>query len=135
MRLPARVALAVLLVAGAGGLAVAEHGARAEDELTALAFARGSVRAGDLARGVRLAGDARRLDPGTRPDEILAVLEIRAGRDRAATQRLLRAARREPENSHLWGLLARSAQQADPAVAANAVRRLARLVPPVPAGG
>src|SRR4051794_2700388 len=105
-----RAALAVLFLLAAGWLAVAEHGSRAEDRLTDLAFARGSVPPALLAEGEDLARSARRLDPGTRPDEVLSVLEVRAARNDAATARLLRATRREPESSHLWSLLVRAAR-------------------------
>lgn len=132
--MPARILLAAAMLVAGAWFVVVEGGARAQDELTALAFrASPPPTAADVTRAAALAERARRLNPDVRPEVLRGVVELRAGRARVAGARFRAAAHREPLNVEPWALLAEAAKHYDPALAARARARVAMLSPPVPA--
>lgn len=132
-RVAARVAIAVLALAGAGWLAVELRSSDAQNRMIGLAFARSTPSTRDLQQARRLAPRARRLNPDQQVDESLGVLELRTG-DRAGAVATFRAiARREPHNAEVWSALARAAAGYDDALASLARSRLRALVPPISA--
>jgi predicted Zn-dependent protease len=129
----ARVALVLLALAAGGWLAVQERAARAEEELTTLAFdTEGRLGAAEVRRIEQLLRVDRRLNPDRRPDLVEAFLLLRRGRQAEAVALLRRTVRAEPESVEAWALLARAAARVDPRLAAAARARLRELAPPVP---
>ena len=121
--------LAAALAAG-GWLAVQERAARAERELTHLAFeTKGPI---DAAKARSLLRADRRLNPDHRADLFEGVLLAREGNRPGAIAALRRAVAAEPENVEAWALLASAAAKLDPALAARARARVRVLAPPVP---
>jgi predicted Zn-dependent protease len=128
-----RVAIVLLALAAGGWLAVQERAARAEEELTTLAFdIEGRLGAAQISRIGDLLDTARRLNPDRRPDLIEAFLLLRRGREREAVALLRRVVRDEPASVEGWALLARAAARVDPRSAAVARARLRVLAPHVP---
>lgn len=131
----ARLLLVALAVLAGGWLLVQERAARAEGRLAVLAFqTRGELTPEQVRRGEALLRADRRLDPDRRPDLYEAVLLGRRGRTAEAVAVLRDTVRAEPENLEAWALLARSAAQVDPRLAAAARARAWALAPPVPPG-
>src|SRR4051795_12047755 len=129
----ARAVLLVAALAAGGWLAVQERAARAERELTHLAFeTKGPI---DAAKARSLLATDRRLNPDRRPDPFAGVLLPREGQPRAAIAALRRAVAAEPENVEAWALLASAAARLDPGRAARARARFQALAPPVPTVG
>lgn len=129
----ARALLLVAALAVGGWLLVQERAARAESELTHLAFAtKGPV---DAAHVRSLLATDRRLNPDHRSDLFEGVLLARDGRPGAAVAALRRAVAAEPENVEAWALLASAAARQDPALATRARARVRALAPPVPTVG
>jgi hypothetical protein len=128
----------VLLVLCAGAaiawLAVAVVSARAESELTGLAFSGGGrPSAADLRRADVLIRRDARLNPDTRPQLYRGVLALRSGDPRRAAAIFLAGAREQPEDVEAWGLVRTAAAQAhDAALEREASARLRVLAPPVP---
>lgn len=69
--------------------------------------------------------------PGTQPLVNQAGLLARIGREAEAVALAREAARREPENSEAWALLAIVSEKRDPRLAEAAGRRVRELNPPV----
>jgi hypothetical protein len=126
VNLVTRIAIvAVALVAG-GWLAVQERAARAEQELTSIAFENG-----DPAGYEDLLETDRRLNPDRRADLFEGVILGRAGDFRGAVAAIRRVTRAEPENIEAWGLLVSAAERVDPVLADEARRRARELAPPI----
>jgi predicted Zn-dependent protease len=130
-----RAGLVALALAAAGWLAVQERTARAETELSRIAFdTRTPLTPRRVARADALLAAARRLNPDRRPDLIEAFLLNRRGRQGDAVALLRGTVRDEPRSLEAWALLARSADTVDPELAARARSRARELAPPVPEG-
>jgi Flp pilus assembly protein TadD len=128
-----RVAIAVVALAAAVWLGVELSSSNAQDEMTALAFQRGTPSKADLARAESLAPRAHRLNPDVRVDESIGVLQLRTGDRAAAVATFRRLAAKEPRNAELWAALAQAAQGYDDALATRARERARALAPAVSA--
>ena len=117
--------IAVALTAGAW-LAVQARAARAEQELTGIAFEHR-----DPADAQRLLEADRLLNPDRRPDLFEGVILGRKSDFRGAVAAFERVTNAEPENIEAWGLLASAADRVDPQLAARARAAARRLSPPV----
>jgi hypothetical protein len=120
-----RIVLIVAALLAGAWLVTQARAARAEDQLTKIAFEDGR---GDTAS--LLAAD-RLLNPDRRPDLFEGVILGRAGDDRGAVAAIQRVTTAEPENIEAWGLLASAAKRTDPRLAARAAAAARRLAPPV----
>ena len=124
-----RVLLAAVALAAGAWLVVQERAARAEQELTRLAFeAREPPTA---AESDALLRRARLLNPDRRPDLFEGVVRARQNRTGEAIAAIQRVTRAEPENLEAWGLLAQVAADVDPVLARAARARAAELAPAV----
>jgi Flp pilus assembly protein TadD len=120
-----RIVLIVAAVLAGGWLATQVRAARAENELTAIAF---ENERGDTA--ALLAAD-RLLNPDRRADLFEGVILGRTGDFPGAVRAIQRVTSAEPENIEAWGLLASAAKRTDPELAAKADATARRLAPPV----
>ena len=129
-----RVLLVLCAVAAIAWLAVAELGARAETQLTALAFGSGArPSAAELRRADALIARAERLNPDPRPKLYRGVLAMRAGDPRRAARIFAAVAREQPRDVEAWGLVRTAARAAgDAALEHQAAARVRALAPPVP---
>jgi Flp pilus assembly protein TadD len=121
-----RIILIVAALLAGGWLATQVRAARAESELTKVAFAdthRGDVP--DLLDADRL------LNPDRRPDLFAGVILGRQGDYEGAVRALQTVTTAEPQNIEAWGLLAAAAKRTDPGLAAEAAATARRLSPPV----
>jgi predicted Zn-dependent protease len=121
----ARVVMLLLAVVAMAVLGV--WYANARDLKHAAAVAIHSRTPAQIAASERLFTRARRLSPDTSPDIGRAFLLIRAGQSDRAAPLLADLAAREPRNLLVWQYLS----LADPARAAEARARVAKLAPPV----
>jgi Flp pilus assembly protein TadD len=119
------VLIVAALLAGAW-LATQVRAARAESELTRIAF-----EDKDPADAQRLLAADRLLNPDRRPDLFEGVILGRSGDFPGAVEAIRRVTRAEPENIEAWGLLASAAKRVDPRLAAQAAATARRLAPPV----
>lgn len=119
------VLIVAALLAGAW-LTTQVRAARAENELTTIAFENG-----DLDDAQRLLKADRLLNPDHRPDLFEGVILGRQGDFPGAVAAFRRVTTAEPENIEAWGLLASAAKRTDPALAARAQAAARRLSPPV----
>ncbi len=127
-----RALLLVAALLGAAWLVVEERGAVAADKLTRQALRPGGApHSAQLRQARELERTATRLSPDVRPGLDVGILELRAGRFRAAGARFAAATRREPENVDAWALLGVAALHYDRSLAAAARARLRALEPPV----
>jgi len=117
--------IAAALLAGAW-LVTQTRAARAENELTTIAFEKG-----DPADAQRLLEQDRLLNPDHRADLFEGVILGRQGDFRGAVAAFRRVTTAEPENIEAWGLLASAAKRTDPRLAARAAATARRLAPPV----
>ncbi len=120
-----RIVLIVAALLAGGWLATQVRAARAENQLTKIAFEDGR---GDSA--ALLSAD-RFLNPDTRPDLFEGVILGRRGDFPGAVRAIQRVTTAEPENIEAWGLLASAAKRTDPKLAAEAAATARRLSPPV----
>lgn len=128
-----RVALVALALLAGGWLAVQERVARAEAELTEIAFhTRGALSAEQVGRADELLRIDRRLNPDRRPDLYEGFLLGLQGRHREAVALLRETVRDEPRSLEAWALLAQSAAKVDPELTAAARARARELAPAVP---
>jgi predicted Zn-dependent protease len=131
--IPIRGGLVALALLAAGWLAVQERVARAETELSRIAFdTRAPLTPERVARADELLETARRLNPDRRPDLIEAFLLNRRDRQREAMTLLRGTVRDEPRSLEAWALLAQAADAVDPQLAAAARARARELAPRVP---
>jgi len=119
------VLILAALLAGAW-LATQARAARAEQELTKIAFENQ-----DPADAPSLLEADRLLNPDRRPDLFEGVILGRRGDFPGAVAALRRVTRAEPENVEAWALLASAAKRTDPRLAAEAAATARRLAPPV----
>jgi len=126
-----RIALIVLVLAGAAWFAVAAGSFSAQDQIAKLALATSTPTKGDLAAARRLVPRAQRLNPDARIGQGIGVLEYRTGDPAAAVATFRRLTEREPRNAELWALLARVAKGYDEPLSAAATARARALSPPV----
>jgi Flp pilus assembly protein TadD len=124
-----RILLIVAALTAGAWLAVQARGARAEQQLTTIAFENG-----DLDDAPRLLKADRLLNPDHRPDLFEGVILGRRGDFKGAIAAIQRVTTAEPENIEAWGLLASAAQRVDPRLADQAKERARRLSPPVRQG-
>jgi predicted Zn-dependent protease len=121
-----RIALIVAALLAGTWLAVQTRAARAEQQLTAIAFENGNLNdAPTLLKADRL------LNPDHRADLFEGVILGRRGDLPGAVAAFGRVTTAEPENIEAWGLLASAAKRTDPALAARAQATARRLSPPV----
>jgi Flp pilus assembly protein TadD len=121
-----RIALIVAALLAGTWLAVQTRAARAEQQLTAIAFENGNLNdAPTLLKADRL------LNPDHRADLFEGVILGRRGDFPGAVAAFGRVTTAEPENIEAWGLLASAAKHTDPALAARAQATARRLSPPV----
>ena len=120
-----RIILIVAALLAGGWLATQVRAARAENELTKIAFENGR---GDSAA---LLDADRLLNPDRRPDLFEGVILGREGDFRGAVEAIQRVTTAEPQNIEAWGLLASAAKRTDPRLAAEAAATARRLAPPV----
>jgi Flp pilus assembly protein TadD len=120
-----RIILIVAALLAGGWLATQVRAARAENELTKIAFENGR---GDSAA---LLDADRLLNPDRRPDLFEGVILGREGDFRGAVEAIQRVTTAEPQNIEAWGLLASAARRTDPRLAAEAAATARRLSPPV----
>jgi Flp pilus assembly protein TadD len=120
-----RIVLIVAALLAGAWLVTQTRAARAENQLTKIAFEDGR---GDTAP--LLAAD-RLLNPDRRPDLFEGVILGRDGDFRGAVAAFQRVTTAEPENIEAWGLLASAAKRTDPRLAARAAATARRLSPPV----
>src|SRR3954447_7605517 len=125
----ARVAVALIALAGAAYLVALEHGARAADRVTGYAFAKPD--AARLRQAQGLVRRARHVSPDTQPTLDLGIALARAGRVRAAGASFASVTRQEPENARAWTLLCLVAPRYDSGLGATACARERVLAPPV----
>jgi predicted Zn-dependent protease len=123
---PVRIVLIVAAVLAGGWLATQVRAARAENELTHIAFENGDPADAQS----RLDAD-RFLNPDRRADLFEGVILGRTGDFAGAVQAIQRVTRAEPENIEAWGLLASAAKRTDPRLATQAAATARRLAPPV----
>ena len=97
-----RVLLAAVALAAGAWLVVQERAARAEQELTRLAFE--AREAPPAAESDALLRRARLLNPDRRPDLFEGVVRARQNRTDEAIAAIQRVTRGEPENLEAWGL-------------------------------
>jgi predicted Zn-dependent protease len=121
-----RIALIVAALLAGAWLAVQTRAARAEEQLTTIAFEQG-----DPSDAQRLLKTDRLLNPDHRPDLFDGVILGKRGDFRGAVAAIQRVTRAEPENIEAWGLLASAAKRTDPALAARARATARKLSPPV----
>ena len=121
-----RIVLIVAALLAGGWLAVQARAARAEQQLTAIAFEQG-----DAADAQRLLKADRLLNPDRRPGLFEGVILGKQGDFPGAVAAIGRVTRAEPENIEAWGLLASAAKRTDPALAARARATARKLSPPV----
>ena len=119
------VLILAALLAGAW-LATQARAARAEQELTKIAFENQ-----DPADAPSLLEADRLLNPDRRPDLFEGVILGKAGDFKGAVAAFQRVTTAEPENIEAWGLLASAAKRTDPRLAAQARATARRLSPPV----
>jgi Flp pilus assembly protein TadD len=119
------VLIAAALLAGTW-LTIQARAARAENQLTTIAFAKG-----DLDDAQRLLKADRLLNPDRRPDLFEGVIDGRRGDFPGAVAAFRRVTTAEPENIEAWGLLASAAKRTDPQLAARAQAEARKLSPPV----
>jgi Flp pilus assembly protein TadD len=120
-----RIVLIVAALLAGGWLATQVRAARAENELTKIAFENGR---GDTE--TLLAAD-RLLNPDRRADLFAGVILGREGDFPGAVKAIRKVTTAEPENIEAWGLLASAAKRTDPQLAARAAATARRLAPPV----
>jgi predicted Zn-dependent protease len=126
----ARLLLAAGAVAAALWLAVSLTATRAEAGGLALAFGDPAlVGRAEAERGLELAERANRLNPGTDPELLRAVLLRRAGRPDEAVAQLKDVVASEPANVRAWAVLAVYAEEGEPRLSRSARRRVRRLSP------
>src|SRR4051794_11697130 len=126
----ARIAVALVALAGAAYLVALERGARAADRVTGYALTQpGAAR---LREAQALVRTARHVSPDTQPAVDLGIAQARAGRLPAAGATLASVTRQEPENARAWTLLCLVAPRYDSGLAATACARERALAPPVP---
>ena len=124
-----RVLLAAVALAAGAWLVVQERAARAEQELTRLAFE--AREPPPVAESDALLRRARLLNPDRRPDLFEGVVRARQNRTGEAIAAIQRVTRAEPENLEAWGLLAQVAADVDPVLARAARGRARELAPAV----
>jgi Flp pilus assembly protein TadD len=122
-----RIALIVAALLAGAWLATQTRAARAENQLTTIAFENG-----DLNHAQRLLKADRLLNPDHRPDLFEGVILGKRGDFPGAVAAFRRVTSAEPENIEAWGLLAAAAKRTDPKLAAGAQASARRLSPPVP---
>jgi Flp pilus assembly protein TadD len=121
-----RIALIVAALLAGAWLAVQTRAARAEEQLTTIAFENGNVAdAPPLLKADRL------VNPDHRADLFEGVILGKRGDFPGAVVAFQRVTTAEPENIEAWGLLASAAKRTDPALAARAQAAARRLSPPV----
>jgi predicted Zn-dependent protease len=128
-----RAAIAAVALAAAVWLGVELRSSTAQDEMTSLAFQRGTPTKADLMHAERLQPRASTLNPDVRVGESLGVLQLRTGDRKAAIATFARLTRKEPRNAELWAALAQAAQGYDDALATRARERARSLAPAVSA--
>lgn len=126
-----RLITVVLALAGAAWFTIAAGSAATQDRIVALAVAEDTPSQADLETARRLLPRAQRLNPDTRAEQAVGVLELRTGDRAAATKTFRRLTEQEPRSAELWALLGRAADGYDPALSARAAARARSLAPPV----
>jgi len=127
-----RIVVIVLGLAGAVWFGVAARSFSAQDRIGQLALADRTPTKADLAEAQSLVTRAQTLNPDVRVEQGIAVLQFRTGDPKGATATFKRLTAKEPENSELWALLARTARDVDPALAQRASAKARELSPPIP---
>ncbi len=125
----ARVVLVLLTLSVMVFLGVGLRGAKPQAEGRALAT--GNLDEQSSQRALGLVRDAQRMNPDSEADLLEGRLLLTAGSPREAAEVIEEVARREPENSTAWALLAGATREIDPARAREARAELRRLEPPV----
>ena len=120
-----RIVLVLAALLAGAWLVTQTRAARAEDQLTKIAFENGR---GDTA--ALLSAD-RLLNPDRRPDLFEGVILGKDGDFKGAVAAIERVTTAEPQNIEAWGLLASAAKRTDPRLAAQARATARRLSPPV----
>ena len=121
-----RIVLIVAALLAGAWLVTQTRAARAESQLTTIAFENG-----DPSDAQALLKADRLLNPDHRPDLFEGVILGRQGNFPGAVAAIRRVTTTEPENIEAWGLLASAAKRTDPKLAADAQATARRLSPPI----
>jgi predicted Zn-dependent protease len=121
-----RIVLIVAALLAGAWLVVQTRAARAEEQLTKIAF-----EDGDPAHAQRHLDADRLLNPDRRAGLFEGVILGRRGDFPGAIAAIQTVTRAEPENIEAWALLASAARRADPALAREAQAKARELAPPV----
>jgi predicted Zn-dependent protease len=125
-----RIVLIVAALLAGAWLVVQTRAARAEEQLTHIAFENG-----DPAKARQYLDADRLLNPDRRPGLFEGVILGRRGDFPGAIAAIEKVTRAEPENIEAWALLASAARRTDPALARRAQAKARELAPPVKRSG